>query len=302
MNRGDREHVTECKLDEMRALLTTTDKRIKVYRSDKVRKKNGVPKVEHEKQPGVTAEMKCLWDHLNDNVSTPQNRSNYYAMLTDTTTQKSIRLDMVSDYTLLYTEENSNQIVLVDDDEEDDVEVKVAEVIVKQGSESGYNRTVIYTDSCLRLAEGVHISGISKSKVEKEMKILIFCLLIVTGWGFYAEESQTTEVSAHGLTVSVKQYGNEKMFDTKTEFKLTESRPPEATQSEWSAKSAQKTDQSATEGRTVRQILTRSASKEAARAASVAKQANGAELTMKLRSAAKQHAESSKANEAPNAG
>jgi hypothetical protein len=130
--------------------------------------------------------------------------------------------------------------------------------------------------------------------------ILIFCLLVVTGWGFYAKKNQTTEVSAYGFTVSVNQDENEKMFDTNTEFTLTESGSPAPTGTERSAKSAQKTDKSATEGQTVGQIVTSSASKEA-QAASVAKQANGAELTRKLLSAGKQHAESSEANQAPKA-
>lgn len=310
-----RDHFAECKLGDMRALLTTTDKRIKVYRSDKVSsKKNGIPKVEHEKQPGVTGEMKCLWDHLNENVSTSQIRSNRYAMLTDTTTQKSIRLDMVSDYTLVYTDDKSNKIVLVDDDEEDDVEVKVAEVLVKQGSQSGYNRTVLYTDSCLRLADGVKLNGISNSKVKREVRILIFCLLIVTGWGFYTHANQTTEISFENgdnsttdWTLSVKQGENHfTMFDTNTEFMFTDtgvssvqakpSKEGAAASLRDSSKSAKSASTGSLSSRNVGQIVTRAAKAQSP----VSKQANVATHNMKLRSA-KQNVESSKADEAPKA-
>jgi hypothetical protein len=302
-----RDHVTECDIGNRRALLTTKDKRIKVYRSDKASsKKNGVPKVEHEKQPGVTAEMKCLWDHLNENVSKSQIRSNRYAMLTDTTTQKSIRLDMVSDYTLVYTEENSNQIVLVDDDEQDDVEVKVAEVIVKQGSQSGYKRAVIYTDSCLSLAEGVHISGISKSKVEKEMRILIFCLLVVTGWGLYAKENQTTEISfengdnsTHKWTVRVTQGEDVKMFDTKTEFMFTDGKAPDGSESGESGESgtgkASKTNGSnATVASSNKSVTVGTIVKEASKPAQQQNTTDG----VKTRSQASKAAAASKVNEA----
>ena len=293
---SSKHHEAECDIENMRPLITAMERNVKVYQSAS-KKNNGNQTVEHKQVPGVTAEMYCLWKHLTEKVRTQGSRSNRYAMLTDTTTQKSIRLDMVSDNTLLYTEENSNQIVLVNDDEEDDVEVKVAEVLVKQGSPSGYNRTVLYTDSCLSLTNGVKLKEPRNSNVKRYMKILIFCLLVVTGWGFYSKKNQTTEVSAYGFTLSVNQDENEKMFDTNTEFTLTESVSPELTGTEWSAKSAQKTDKSATEGQTVRQIVTRSASREA-QAASAAKQANEAELTRKLRSAGKQHAESSEAKKA----
>ncbi len=295
---SSKHHEAECDIESMRPLITAMERNVKVYQPVS-KKNNGNQTVEHKQVPGVTAEMYCLWKHLTEKVRTQGSRSNRYAMLT-TTADKYIRLDMVSDNTLLYTEENSNQIVLVkeeDDDEEDDVEVKVAEVLVKQGSQSGYNRTVIYTDSCLSLTDGVKLKEPRNSKGKREVKILIFCLLVVTGWGFYAKKNQPTEVSANGFTVSVNQDENEKMFDTNTEFTLTESGLPEATQSERSAKSAQKTDKIATEGQTVRQIVTGSAKAQA----SASKQANGAELTRKLRSAGKQHTESAEAHQAPKA-
>ena len=105
--------------------------------------------------------------------------------------------------------------------------VRVAEVLVSIGK--GFKpRVVLYTDSCLRLTEGVKLNGISKSKVERA-KILIFCLLIVTGWGLYARANQTTEIyfansdnSTSEWTVSVKQGEIAfTMFDTKTEFSFS---------------------------------------------------------------------------------
>lgn len=291
-NKDQRDHAESCDLDRYRQHLTKLDNDIKAYYSDRSVSKdnNGTLTVLHIEYPGVTAEMLCLWNHLDKKVSPQKSRSDRYAMYQSEEPETSMQLDMISETTLLYTNRRSNRIVIIRDAEV----VRVAEVLVSVGK--GFKRRVVlYTDSCLRLTEGL----ISKSKVER-VKILIFCLLVVTGWGFYAKENQTTEVSAYGFTVSVNQDENEKMFDTNTEFTLTESGSPAPTGTERSAKSAQKTDKSATEGRTVRQIVTRSASREA-QAASVAKQANGTELTRKLRSAGKQHAESSEANQASKA-
>ncbi len=290
--KNQRYHIAQCDIGHWTRTLLQGDEDIKAYYSDRVVSKNnnGTLAVLHVEYQGVTAEMLCLWNHLNEKVSPQKNRSDRYAMYQSEEPETSMQLDMVSEYTLLYTNRRSNRIVIIHDDEV----VRVAEVLVSIGKDFK-PRVVLYTDSCLRLTEGL----ISRPNVKKEMKILIFCLLVVTGWGFYAKENQTTEVSAYGFTVSVNQDANEKMFDTNTEFTLTESGSPAPTGTERSAKSAQKTDKSATEGRTVRQIVTRSASREA-QAASVAKQANGAELTRK-RSAGKQHAESSEANQASKA-
>ena len=288
MSKHEHEHDrAECNIENMRALIANKDEHITVYRSEDVTKnKSGTLTDQHKrsnKEPGVTAEMLCLWNYLLEKVRSQEIRSNRYAMCTNESTGKSIRLDMVSDETLLYTEKKSNQIVLVNDNGG----VEVAEVLVKTGTGTNtYNRIVIYTERCLRLADSVKLNG--TLKVKREVRILIFCLLVVTGWGFYANANETTQVSYGGWTARVKQGDHDfTMFHTKTEFTLTNTEAGEADQTEEVIGPSKYTTRSTT----VSQIATRT-SKHA--------QPSTPNNAMTLRSNGKQRAEN-EPHEAPKA-
>jgi hypothetical protein len=275
--KGQRDHIETCDLGRSRRNHTKLDKDIKAYYSDRVVSKNnnGTLAVLHVEYQGVTAEMLCLWNHLNEKVSPQKNRSDRYAMYQSEEPETSMQLDMISENTLLYTNRWSNRIVISHDDEV----VRVAEVLVSVGK--GFKRRVVlYTDSCLRLAEGVKLNGPHNSKEKREVKILIFCLLVVTGWGLYAHANQTTEISFENgdnsttePTLCVKQGDYAKMFDTNTEFMFTDT-GGSSVQSKPRSSSSQN----------VSQIVTRTASKQAIQATH----------NMTLR-AAKQNVESSKA-------
>ena len=305
-----RDHTGSCDIGHWTRTLLQGDKDVKAYYSDRgvSKNNNGTPAVLHVEYQGVTAEMLCLWNHLQVKVSPQESRSYRYAMYQSEEPETSMQLDMVSEYTLLYTNQRSNRIVIIYNKEV----VKVAEVLVSIGK--GFKRRVVlYTDSCLRLTQGVNIIGINESKVKKEMKILIFCLLIVTGWGLYTDANQTTEIyfadsynSTYERSLSVTQDGNAKMFDTSTEFVFTDtggssaqakpSKEGAAASLRDSSKSAKSASTGSLSSRNVGQIVTRAAKAQSP----VSKQANVATHNMKLRSA-KQNVESSKADEAPKA-
>lgn len=299
-NKDQREHAESCDLDRYRQHLTKLDNDIKAYYSDRSVSKdnNGTLTVLHIEYPGVTAEMLCLWNHLDKKVSPQKSRSDRYAMYQSEEPETSMQLDMISETTLLYTNRRSNRIVIIHDAEV----VRVAEVLVSVGK--GFKpRVVLYTDSCLRLTEGL----ISKSKVKKEMRILLFCLLIVTGWGLYAKENQTTEISfadsynsTSEWTVSVKQGATAfTMFDTNTEFVFTETggSSAQAKRSKEGAaaslRDSSKSDKSESTGSASSQNLSDIVTRAAKAQASASKQAIQATHNMKLRSAV------SKADEAP---
>ncbi len=304
--KNQRDHTKLCDIGHWTRTLLQGDEDVKAYYSDRgvSKNNNGTPTVLHVEYQGVTAEMLCLWNHLQVKVSTQESRSYRYAMYQSEEPETSMQLDMVSEYTLLYTNRRSNRIVLIYNKEV----VRVAEVLVSVGKDFK-PRVVLYTDSCLRLTDGVNIIGISKSKVEKEMRILIFCLLIVTGWGLYTNANQTTEISfansdnsTPDWTVSVTQGENPfTMFDTNTEFMFTdtggssgqakpnkEGAAASPTELRDSSKSAKSESTGSLSSQKVGQIVTRAAK---------AQQAIQATHNMKLRT--KQNVESSKADEAP---
>ena len=309
-NKDQRDHAGLCDLGRSRQHRTKLDKDIKAYYSDRgvSKNNNGTLTVLHVEYQGVTAEMLCLWNHLDKKVSPQENRSDLYAMYQSEEPETSMQLDMISETTLLYTNRRSNRIVIIHDAEV----VKVAEVLVSVGKDFK-PRVVLYTDSCLRLTEGL----ISKSKVKKEMRILIFCLLIVTGWGLYTQANKTTEISfengdnsTHKWTVRVTQGEDVKMFDTKTEFIFTdtggssvqakpikEGAAASTTEVRDSSKSAKsESTASASSNQNVSNIVTTATNSQSP----VSKQAIQATHNMTLRSA-KQNVESSKADEAPDA-
>ena len=268
-------------------------KDIKVYYSDSgvTEESDGTLTVRNNTYPGVTAEMLCLWNHLKENVESQEDRSDRYAMYQSEEPETSMQLDMISEKTLLYTSRLSNRIVI---NQEDEV-VEVAEVLVSVGGDFR-RRVVLYTDSCLRLTYGVNIIGPNKSNVNKETRILIFCLLIVTGWGLYARVKQTTEISFANSdnrtpewTASVHQDENAKMFDTNTAFTFTKPGSSEATQSK-------RSNEGATASKTELRDSTKSAN-----SASTGSAASNKNVIQIVTGAAKaRDAESSKANQAPN--
>ena len=262
----------------------------------------------------ITEEIRCMYQKLGQQ----ETQTNYaeYRYGGKTTTMDKVEKETNKPYTMMYTTKDWNAIIKPTDDEvadgttikaEETGDVKIAEVRVttatkgKRIDKKTNNRLICYTTECLNSSrfKSLKIQGKSKEELnhDERSRLLLLCLLIYTGWGLYTGSNETTKVSCDDIddgetTVSVTQGENSRLlFDTNTEFTFTgtggssveaveaERREEGATGAERSegAKSAHKTDKSQT-------------------VSSVGKEAAQAAFTMKLRSAGKQHTESSEAN------
>lgn len=202
---------------------------VKVYSSDNVTE-NKLGITVDAKKHGISLEMHCLCGYLVKNVQETQKR---FAVYVETNTNKSTALHMINDWTFLCTNDGSNSMLIDLHDAPQHEALKIARVeVTRSGSEDKKGkkttRYVLYTDSCLRLVNEVKVDGYKYiDNDEEKAQILIFCLLVVTGWGLYTGPDETIEVSrtdgaGRKMTASVTQgHTKGEMFDGNTKFTLT---------------------------------------------------------------------------------
>ena len=169
-----------------------------------------------------TEEIVCMYRIL---VRINAWKHHYYTELGDNSSK--VTMDMITKQTMLYTTKGWNAIIWVTDDKIDKTEgeapangVKSVEVNAEVAGKT-IKRLVCYTEECLNLDLFKKLDIKKKGNLGENERLVLFCLLVYTGWGLYASADEKTSVSfiKGGMTISVTQGGTGyKMFDENTKF------------------------------------------------------------------------------------